>query len=173
MSSQVIGRSLDKVMAAAKWLVVMFYGVRSHRIDYIMYRNVHSCIKWIFHGSCSDLAGVPASLLAARAHEDVRNHLGEGKQLPINTYSLTQMQNNINRKITSSIERNWWKNIFFSFENNQLEKLEAAKAAVLVWISLLSLTGSFLVLLGLDLTWPYWALLSFTYSLTGIFIAFA
>ena len=28
-SSQYIGRSLDKVMAAAKWLVVMFYGVRN------------------------------------------------------------------------------------------------------------------------------------------------
>ena len=31
---------------------------------------------------------------------------------------------------------------------NQLEKLEAAKAARLVCLSLLSLTGSFLVLLG-------------------------
>ena len=61
---------------------------------------------------------------------------------------------------------------------NQLEKLEAAKAACLVWLSLLSLTGSFLVFLGpsgsiftdltrpylalLGLTYPYWALLSFT-----------
>ena len=32
---------------------------------------------------------------------------------------------------------------------NQLEKLEAAKAAGLVYLSLLSLTGSFLALLGL------------------------
>ena len=32
---------------------------------------------------------------------------------------------------------------------NQLEKLEAAKAAWLVYLSLLSLTGSFLALLGL------------------------
>ena len=32
---------------------------------------------------------------------------------------------------------------------NQLEKLEAAKAACLVYLSLLSLTGSFLALLGL------------------------
>ena len=36
--------------------------------------------------------------------------------------------------------------------NNQLEKLEAAKAAWLVCLSLLSVTGSLLVLLG-----PYWA----------------
>ena len=43
---------------------------------------------------------------------------------------------------------------------NQLEKLEAAKAACLVYLSLLSLTGSFLALLGL--TKPYWALLSLT-----------
>ena len=33
---------------------------------------------------------------------------------------------------------------------NQLEKLEAAKAACLVYLSLLSLTGSFLALLGLS-----------------------
>ena len=51
---------------------------------------------------------------------------------------------------------------------NQLEKLEAAKAAWLVCLSLLSLTGSFLVLLGLSESfwvkfyWPYQALLSFT-----------
>ena len=61
---------------------------------------------------------------------------------------------------------------------NQLEKLEAAKAAWLVWPSLLSLTGSFLVLLGpsgsflvllglsasfwVKFYWPYRALLSFT-----------
>ena len=54
---------------------------------------------------------------------------------------------------------------------NQLEKLEAAKAAWLVCLSLLSLTGSFLVLLGpsgsifTDLTRPYfafWALLRLT-----------
>ena len=76
--------------------------------------------------------------------------------------------------------------------NNQLEKLEAAKAARLVCLSLLSLTwsllvrpfwallgltGSYWVLLGLTgsywvllgLTGPYWALL----GLTGGFIAFA
>ena len=51
---------------------------------------------------------------------------------------------------------------------NQLEKLEAAKAAWLVCLSILSLTGSFLLLLGqflltlLGLTGPYWALLGFT-----------
>ena len=33
--------------------------------------------------------------------------------------------------------------------DNQLEKLEAAKAAWLVYLSLLSITGSFLALLGL------------------------
>ena len=44
--------------------------------------------------------------------------------------------------------------------DNQLEKLEAAKAAWLVYLSLLSLTGSFLALLGL--TRPYWALLGLT-----------
>ena len=32
--------------------------------------------------------------------------------------------------------------------NNQLEKLEAAKAALIVCLSLLSLTGFFLVLIG-------------------------
>ena len=63
---------------------------------------------------------------------------------------------------------------------NQLEKLEAAKAAWLVWPSLLSITGSFLVLLGpsgsflvllglsgsfwVKFYWPYRALLSFTGS---------
>ena len=31
---------------------------------------------------------------------------------------------------------------------NQLEKLEAAKASLIVYLSLLSLTGSFMVLLG-------------------------
>ena len=36
-----------------------------------------------------------------------------------------------------------------SFNLNQLEKLEAAKAARLVYLSLLSLTGSFLASLGL------------------------
>ena len=47
--------------------------------------------------------------------------------------------------------------------NNQLEKLEAAKAAWLVYLSSLSLTGSFLVFLGKflltlpGLTWPYLA----------------
>ena len=46
---------------------------------------------------------------------------------------------------------------------NQLENLEAAKAARLVCLSLLSLTGSFLVLLGpsvsifIDHTRPYFA----------------
>ena len=53
---------------------------------------------------------------------------------------------------------------------NQLEKLEAAKAAWLVCLSLLSLTESFLILLGpsgpylalLSLTGPYSALLSLT-----------
>ena len=35
-----------------------------------------------------------------------------------------------------------------SFQKNQFKKLEAAKAACLVCLSLLSLTGSFLVLLG-------------------------
>ena len=49
--------------------------------------------------------------------------------------------------------------------NNQLEKLEAAKAAWLVCLSLLSLTGSlltgpYLALLGL--TGPYWVLLCLT-----------
>ena len=74
-----------------------------------------------------------------------------------------------------------------SHHDNQLEKLEAAKAAWLVCLSLLSftesdwvwlgLTGSDWVLLGL--TGPYWALLGFTGSywallgLTGSFIAFA
>ena len=49
-----------------------------------------------------------------------------------------------------------------------LEKLEAAKAARLVCLSLLSLTGFFLVLLGpsglifSDLTGPYIALLGLT-----------
>ena len=55
-----------------------------------------------------------------------------------------------------------------SYGNNQLEKLEAARDARLVCLSLLSLTGSFLVLLspsGLffsDLTRPYLALLGLT-----------
>ena len=45
--------------------------------------------------------------------------------------------------------------LIFRFTNNQLEKLEAAKAALLVCLSLLSLTGSFLVLLGqFSLTLP-------------------
>ena len=45
---------------------------------------------------------------------------------------------------------------------NQLEKPEAAKAACLVCLSFLSLTGSFLLLLGpsgsifTDITGPYW-----------------
>ena len=43
---------------------------------------------------------------------------------------------------------------------NQLEKLEAAKAAGLVCLSLLSLTGPYLALLSL--TGPYWALLGLT-----------
>ena len=63
---------------------------------------------------------------------------------------------------------------------NQLEKLEAAKAALLVCLSLLSLThliGSFLVLLGQflltlpGLTYSYWAILSLTgpyWALLGI-----
>ena len=41
--------------------------------------------------------------------------------------------------------------------NNQLEKLEAAKAALLVCLRLLGLTGPYWALLGL--TRPYWALL--------------
>ena len=41
--------------------------------------------------------------------------------------------------------------------NNQLEKLEAAKAALLVCLRLLGLTGPYWALLGL--TGPYWALL--------------
>ena len=54
-----------------------------------------------------------------------------------------------------------------SASNDQLEKLEAAQAAWLVCLSLLSLTGSFLVLLGpsgsiFDLTGPYFAKLSLT-----------
>ena len=49
---------------------------------------------------------------------------------------------------------------FHSFSWNQLEKLEAAKAAWLVCLSLLSLTGPYLALLSL--TWPYWALLGLT-----------
>ena len=54
------------------------------------------------------------------------------------------------------------------FKLNQLEKLEAAKAARLVCLSFLSLTGSLLLLLGpsgsifTDITGPYWALLGFT-----------
>ena len=39
--------------------------------------------------------------------------------------------------------------IYTSVLFNQLEKLEAAKAAWLVYLSLLSITGSFLALLGL------------------------
>ena len=63
--------------------------------------------------------------------------------------------------------------------SNQLEKLEAAKAAWLVCHSLLSLTGSFLVLLGpfgsfwvnfFDLTEPYLPLLDLL-SLTGPYSA--
>ena len=51
---------------------------------------------------------------------------------------------------------------------NQLEKLEAAKAALLVCLSSLRLSGSILLLLGhsgsifTDITGPYWALLGFT-----------
>ena len=51
---------------------------------------------------------------------------------------------------------------------NQLEKLESAKAALLVCLSSLSLTGSFLLLLGqflltlLGLTGLYWAVLGCT-----------
>ena len=65
--------------------------------------------------------------------------------------------------------------IFFFFLKNQLEKLEAAKAAWLVCLSYLALLGSFcffwvlldqflLTLLGflLSLTEPYWALLGLT-----------
>ena len=40
------------------------------------------------------------------------------------------------------------KDVHFFLEN-QLEKLEAAKVASLVYLSLLNLTGSFLALLGL------------------------
>ena len=62
----------------------------------------------------------------------------------------------------------WPKMSKSSINNNQLEKLEAAKAAWLVYLGLLSLTGSFLALLGLTgpyldllgLIWPYWVLLS-------------
>ena len=48
----------------------------------------------------------------------------------------------------------------FTFKLNQLEKLEAAKAAGLVCLSLLGLTGRHWALLGL--TGPYWALLGLT-----------
>ena len=44
--------------------------------------------------------------------------------------------------------------------NNQLEKLEAAKAARLVCLSLLSLTGPYWTVLGL--TGPDWASMSLT-----------
>ena len=50
--------------------------------------------------------------------------------------------------------------IYFAWSKNQLEKLEAAKAAFLVCLSLLSLTGPFWALLGL--TGLYWVLLSLT-----------
>ena len=46
------------------------------------------------------------------------------------------------------------------YSGNQLEKLEAAKAAGLVCLSLLSLTGPYWALVSL--TGPYWALLSLT-----------
>ena len=52
---------------------------------------------------------------------------------------------------------------YISHIGNQLEKLEAAKAAGLVCLSLLSLPGSFLV----NFYWPYWALL----GLTGPYLA--
>ena len=66
-----------------------------------------------------------------------------------------------------------------NFKTNQLEKLEAAKAAWLVCISLLSLTGSFLVPLGplgstfTDFTGPYLVLLGYPafLSLTGPYLA--
>ena len=53
---------------------------------------------------------------------------------------------------------------------NQLEKLEAAKAA---WLVLLSLTGPYLALLGLtgpylSLTGPYWILLGLYWALLGL-----
>ena len=58
--------------------------------------------------------------------------------------------------------------MLYKFLKNQLEKLEAAKAARLVCHSLLRLTVFFLVLLGpsgsifTDLTEPYLALLGLT-----------
>ena len=58
--------------------------------------------------------------------------------------------------------------VFICLYFNQLEKLEAAKAAWLVCLSLISLTGFFLVLLGpsgsifTDLTGPYLVLLVLT-----------
>ena len=130
-SSQHIGRSRDKVMAAEKWLVVLFYGVRNKPQDWLQnYSNLNSnrtslsiritdqrvhcvyiqysystlvCIKQLYSTlSCSDLTRVPSSLLAARAHEDVRNHLREGKQLPINMYSSTPLATH--KYKTTSIE---------------------------------------------------------------------
>ena len=53
---------------------------------------------------------------------------------------------------------------------NQLEKLEAAKAAWLVYLSLLSLTGPHWALTGL--TGPYWSLHGLTGGLTGPYWAF-
>ena len=58
------------------------------------------------------------------------------------------------------IIENYFFNIKSYFKFNQLEKLEAAKAAWLVCLSLLSLTGSYSALLSL--TQPYLALLSLT-----------
>ena len=127
-----IGRSRDKVMAAEKLLVVMFYGVRNKPQDWLQnYSNLNSnrtslsiritdqrvhcvyiqysystlvCIKQLYStlSCCSDLTRVPSSLLAARAHEDVRNHLREGKQLPINMYSSTLLATH--KYKTTSIE---------------------------------------------------------------------
>ena len=52
------------------------------------------------------------------------------------------------------------KDFYQKFPSNQLEKLEAAKEARLVCLSLLSLTGFFLALL--DLTGPDLALINLT-----------
>ena len=60
-----------------------------------------------------------------------------------------------------------WKTKLNHLSSNQLEKLEAAKAAWLVCLSLLSLPGSFLVLLGF--TWSFWVLLGeFLLTLLGL-----
>ena len=57
----------------------------------------------------------------------------------------------------------WSSVIFLKIHPNQLEKLKAAKATWLVYLSLLSLVGPYLSLLGLTgQSGPYWALLGLT-----------